>query len=76
MIDPDNLVIQPVLLHGDLWVRGIIEGKKYSTYSTSQSGNAGVDQRTQKPVIFDPASYYGHNEAECVPIDCDDKSGR
>ncbi|KAJ7492430.1 fructosamine kinase PKL/CAK/FruK [Mycena latifolia] len=32
------LVVQPVLLHGDLW--------------------------TGKPIIFDPASYYGHNEAD------------
>jgi len=41
------LVIQPVLLHGDLW-----------------SGNIGTDQSTGRPVIFDPASYYGHNEAD------------
>ncbi|KDQ63293.1 hypothetical protein JAAARDRAFT_29311 [Jaapia argillacea MUCL 33604] len=41
------LVIQPVLLHGDLW-----------------SGNAGVDRGTGEPVIFDPSSYYGHNEAD------------
>jgi fructosamine-3-kinase len=29
-----------------------------------QSGNAGIDKATGQPVIFDPASYYGHNEAE------------
>ncbi|KAH9483297.1 Protein-ribulosamine 3-kinase, chloroplastic [Psilocybe cubensis] len=28
------------------------------------SGNAGVDRKTGEPVIFDPASYYGHNEAD------------
>ncbi|PPQ63780.1 hypothetical protein CVT24_004322 [Panaeolus cyanescens] len=28
-----------------------------------QSGNVGVD-KDKRPVIFDPASYYGHNEAE------------
>ncbi|KAJ7786516.1 fructosamine kinase PKL/CAK/FruK [Mycena metata] len=39
------LVVQPVLLHGDLW-----------------SGNTGVE--AGEPVIFDPASYYGHNEAD------------
>ncbi|PPQ67137.1 hypothetical protein CVT25_005738 [Psilocybe cyanescens] len=27
-------------------------------------GNAGVDKKTGQPVIFDPASYYGHNEAD------------
>ncbi|KAJ7040417.1 fructosamine kinase PKL/CAK/FruK [Mycena alexandri] len=42
---PKLLVVQPVLLHGDLW-----------------SGNTGVE--AGEPVIFDPASYYGHNEAD------------
>ncbi|GHJ83892.1 hypothetical protein NliqN6_0294 [Naganishia liquefaciens] len=28
------------------------------------SGNVGLDAKTQSPVIFDPASYYGHNEAD------------
>ncbi|EEB98414.1 hypothetical protein MPER_02080, partial [Moniliophthora perniciosa FA553] len=42
-----SLVIQPVLLHGDLW-----------------SGNAGTDSSTGQPVIYDPSSYYGHNEAD------------
>jgi len=28
------------------------------------SGNVGVDSSTGKPVIFDPSSYYGHNEAD------------
>ncbi|KAJ6621165.1 fructosamine kinase PKL/CAK/FruK [Mycena sp. CBHHK59/15] len=42
-----TLVIQPVLLHGDLW-----------------SGNMGVEANSGEPVIFDPASYYGHNEAD------------
>lgn len=41
------LVIQPVLLHGDLW-----------------SGNTGTDNATGEPIIFDPSSYYGHNEAD------------
>jgi len=41
------LVIEPVLLHGDLW-----------------SGNTGTDSKTGEPVIFDPSSYFGHNEAD------------
>ncbi|PCH33990.1 Ketosamine-3-kinase [Wolfiporia cocos MD-104 SS10] len=41
------LVIQPVLLHGDLW-----------------SGNTGTDRKTGQPIIFDPSSYFGHNEAD------------
>ncbi|WVW86582.1 hypothetical protein I302_108632 [Kwoniella bestiolae CBS 10118] len=28
------------------------------------SGNKGYDTITDKPVIYDPASYYGHNEAD------------
>ncbi|KAL0565606.1 hypothetical protein V5O48_016416, partial [Marasmius crinis-equi] len=28
------------------------------------SGNAGTDSATGEPVIFDPSSYYGHNEAD------------
>jgi len=28
------------------------------------SGNVGVDSKTDMPVIYDPASYFGHNEAE------------
>ncbi|KAI0830478.1 fructosamine kinase PKL/CAK/FruK [Trametes gibbosa] len=43
----DPLIIEPVLLHGDLW-----------------SGNTGVDRSTGEPVIFDPSSYFGHNEAD------------
>jgi len=29
-----------------------------------QSGNVGVDKSTGQPITFDPASYYGHNEAD------------
>ena len=28
------------------------------------SGNVGYDRTTSQPVIFDPSSYWGHNEAE------------
>lgn len=42
-----QLVVQPVLLHGDLW-----------------SGNTGTDRKSGKPVIYDPSSYFGHNEAD------------
>ncbi|KAG9053324.1 hypothetical protein FS842_008350 [Serendipita sp. 407] len=28
------------------------------------SGNVGVDSNTSQPIIYDPASYFGHNEAE------------
>lgn len=28
------------------------------------SGNAGTDRQTGEPIIFDPSSYYAHNEAE------------
>ncbi|KXN88759.1 Protein-ribulosamine 3-kinase, chloroplastic [Leucoagaricus sp. SymC.cos] len=32
------------------------------------SGNVGVDSSSGQPVIFDPSSYYGHNEAEAVSL--------
>lgn len=35
---------------------------------TLQNGNAGTDLDSGKPVIVDPSSYYGHNEAEYVLI--------
>ncbi|KZT30842.1 Ketosamine-3-kinase [Neolentinus lepideus HHB14362 ss-1] len=28
------------------------------------SGNVGTDRETGEPIIFDPSSYYGHNEAD------------
>jgi len=28
------------------------------------SGNVGLDRATHKPMVYDPASYFGHNEAE------------
>lgn len=28
------------------------------------SGNKGVDGDTGQPVVYDPSSYYGHNEAD------------
>eukprot|EP01135_Chromosphaera_perkinsii_P001301 Nk52_evm28s164 gene=Nk52_evmTU28s164 len=45
----DDIKVQPSLLHGDLW-----------------SGNYGsINLEGKKvPVIFDPASYFGHDEAE------------
>lgn len=29
-----------------------------------QSGNVGLVRETGEPVVFDPSSYFGHNEAE------------
>ena len=29
-----------------------------------------MDSKTGEPVIFDPSSFFGHNEAECVPAKC------
>jgi protein-ribulosamine 3-kinase len=28
------------------------------------SGNVGIDATSGQPIIFDPSSYYGHNEAD------------
>jgi protein-ribulosamine 3-kinase len=28
------------------------------------SGNTGIDGKSGQPVVYDPASYFGHNEAD------------
>ncbi|KAH9968595.1 Fructosamine kinase-domain-containing protein [Russula dissimulans] len=59
------LQIKPVLLHGDLWVLSCKNAcVESSTLTRSQSGNTGTDTTTGEPVIFDPSSLYGHNEAD------------
>ncbi|KAI9092590.1 fructosamine kinase PKL/CAK/FruK [Phlyctochytrium arcticum] len=53
------LKTRPALLHGDLWC------DLYNRLIfVMESGNAGVNAETNKPVIFDPCCYYGHNEAD------------
>ena len=59
-----SLDIKPVILHGDLWVWKIDDMLCTLIFFFIQSGNVGVDKTTGQPIIFDPASYYGHNEAE------------
>jgi protein-ribulosamine 3-kinase len=60
-----SLVIEPVLLHGDLWVRQLSFClPKWLIISFYKSGNMGTDIDSGRPVIFDPSSYFGHNEAE------------
>ena len=65
LLDPDKLVIQPVIIHGDLWVRD--ERRVYTTIRTHshacQSGNMGEDNNGQ-PIIYDPSSMFAHNEFE------------
>lgn len=64
VLDPDKLVIQPVLIHGDLWVRASeLCGKNQPPSHIFQSGNTGEDQNGQ-PVIYDPSSMFAHNEFE------------
>ena len=45
-----------------------MENRRYTMHINftffMQSGNVGVDKTNGQPIIFDPASYYGHNEAE------------
>jgi protein-ribulosamine 3-kinase len=47
-LESDGRQIKPALVHGDLWY-----------------GNAGiVDRTTGKGIIYDPASFFAHNECE------------
>ncbi|KAF8973661.1 Fructosamine/Ketosamine-3-kinase [Flammula alnicola] len=43
---------------------GSLDIKPVILHGDLWSGNAGVDKATGQPIIFDPASYYGHNEAD------------
>ncbi|RUS14949.1 Fructosamine kinase-domain-containing protein [Endogone sp. FLAS-F59071] len=68
--------IKPVLLHGDLCeshvgtfdigvnVNILILKNAHNHAHWIGSGNWGVDGNTGQPVIYDPSSYYGHNEME------------
>jgi len=47
----------PVLL-GNLSVRPVL------LHGDLWSGNVALDRKSQRPMIYDPASYYGHNEAD------------
>lgn len=59
------LKVEPVLCHGDLWVCACsVRCGRHGAHA-SQSGNTGTADDGQ-PVIFDPSSYYGHNESEYV----------
>lgn len=50
------LQVEPVLLHGDLWVGWGVSTKRIKIDVLHQSGNVGVDSVTKKAVIYDPAS--------------------
>lgn len=39
----------------------------HNSRSSVQSGNVGT-LSDDAPVVYDPSSYFGHNEAECVPL--------
>ena len=41
-----------------------IEVKPALLHGDLWSGNWAINSETNEPVIFDPASYYGHNEME------------
>ncbi|KAI8812603.1 Fructosamine/Ketosamine-3-kinase [Cladochytrium replicatum] len=48
----EGIKVEPVLLHGDLWAGNA------GYVNAPSAGPAG------EPVIFDPAAYYGHSEAD------------
>ncbi|EJU01831.1 Ketosamine-3-kinase [Dacryopinax primogenitus] len=45
-------------------ILGNLEVEPVLVHGDLWTGNAGVDQHTGEPVIFDPAAFYGHNEFE------------
>ena len=53
-----------MLLHGDLWVSGKRTLSSPGSLGKAQAGNTGTDNLTGEPIIFDPSSYFGHNESE------------
>lgn len=52
------LTVIPFLLGPPLQVEPVL------LHGDLWSGNVGVDSNTNEPVIYDPASFFGHNEAE------------
>jgi len=59
--------VVPSLLHGDLWSGNIAQMTVKSTptsASSSFSSASSPTSDTSVPVIFDPASFYGHHEFE------------
>lgn len=53
----EGITVTPSLLHGDLW------GGNWAAVRGEGEGLMGEEGQMQ-PVIYDPASYYGHSEAE------------
>ncbi|KAF8167668.1 Fructosamine/Ketosamine-3-kinase [Crassisporium funariophilum] len=43
---------------------GPLEIKPVILHGDLWSGNAGLDESAGQPIVFDPASYYGHNEVD------------
>lgn len=58
----EGLEILPALLHGDLWSGNMSE----VSASVGSASTAGLREKLKDavPVIFDPASFYGHDEFE------------
>jgi protein-ribulosamine 3-kinase len=57
-LENDGNTIKPVLLHGDLFFPN--EGCSKHRWN----GNAGTDEDSGKPIIYDPSAFFGHNEYE------------
>ena len=69
--------VRPALLHGDLWSGNVAQttaecqpadestsASSSSSSSSSASASSSSSSATSIPVIFDPASFYGHDEFE------------
>lgn len=63
-LDESSRIVEYISSHFARGFMGTIANSLPIVSDSIQSGNVGVDKATGQPVVYDPASYYGHNEAE------------
>lgn len=59
-LQEDGRVLQPCLVHGDLWHENI--GLREGTGEDADEDDS--ENGGQQPVVYDPSMFYGHNEYE------------
>ena len=65
-LETGGRTVKPGFVHGDLWYgNGEYDAKSECVASTSQAETfptASNDMKTDRPMVFDAAGFYGHNE--------------